>query len=102
MQVARGTEGGDAPGSPGVRSENTGLYLSDEQRREAGCSAGRMQRDLHHGLLEPQDRRGLDPLFQARVMATEDVAGAVYLLCLPEAKWINGAIIPCDGGESIT
>jgi hypothetical protein len=26
-------------------------YLTDEQRRSAGFSAGRMQRDFHHGLL---------------------------------------------------
>jgi len=29
------------------------LYLSVEQRSQAGCSVGRMQTDLHHGLLEP-------------------------------------------------
>src|SRR5688572_5056454 len=27
------------------------VYLREEQRRQAGCSAGRMQRDFHHGLL---------------------------------------------------
>ena len=37
-----------------------------------------------------------------RMTTPEDVANAVYLLCLPEANWINGAIIPVDGGESIT
>src|SRR5712692_2244908 len=26
-------------------------YLREEQRRQAGCSAGRMQADFHHGLL---------------------------------------------------
>ncbi len=26
-------------------------YLSEEQRCQAGCIAGRMQADLHHGLL---------------------------------------------------
>ena len=26
-------------------------YLTEKQRRQAGCSAGRMQRDFHHGLL---------------------------------------------------
>jgi hypothetical protein len=25
-------------------------YLNEEQRREPGCSAGRMQRAFHHGL----------------------------------------------------
>ena len=34
-----------------------------------------------------------------RLTKPEDVANAVYLLCTDEAKWINGAIIPVDGGE---
>ena len=37
-----------------------------------------------------------------RLTRPEDVANAVYLLCLDEAAWINGAIIPVDGGERIT
>ena len=36
MNVPRGTETGDAPGWQGARSENTGQYLNDEQRRQAG------------------------------------------------------------------
>jgi enoyl-[acyl-carrier protein] reductase I len=36
-----------------------------------------------------------------RLTQPEDVGNAVYLMSLPEAKWINGAIIPVDGGESI-
>ena len=60
VKVPRGTETGDAPGWQGARSENTGQYLNDEQRRQAGCSAGRMQRDFHHGLLELDDKRGLE------------------------------------------
>lgn len=31
----------------------------------------------------------------------EDVAAVVFLLCRKEAAWINGAIIPVDGGESM-
>jgi hypothetical protein len=27
------------------------VYLREEQRRQAGCSARRMQADFHHGLL---------------------------------------------------
>lgn len=34
-----------------------------------------------------------------RLTTPEDVANVVYLLCQPEAKWINGSIIPVDGGE---
>ena len=34
-----------------------------------------------------------------RLTKPEDVANVIYLLCQEEAKWINGAIIPVDGGE---
>ena len=36
-----------------------------------------------------------------RLTRTEDVANVVYLMSRPEAAWINGAVIPVDGGESI-
>jgi len=36
-----------------------------------------------------------------RLTKPEDVANAVYLLCLPEANWITGNIIPVDGGEHL-
>lgn len=36
-----------------------------------------------------------------RLTRPEDVANVVYLLCKDEASWINGAIIPVDGGEQI-
>ncbi|MDX2245465.1 MAG: SDR family oxidoreductase [Bacteroidia bacterium] len=36
-----------------------------------------------------------------RLTRPEDVADVVYLLCLDEAAWINGAIIPVDGGEKL-
>ncbi len=36
-----------------------------------------------------------------RLTTPEDVADVVYLLCRDEARWINGAIIPVDGGERI-
>lgn len=36
-----------------------------------------------------------------KITTPEDVANVVYLLCKDEAAWINGAIIPVDGGESI-
>ncbi|MEM6802713.1 MAG: SDR family oxidoreductase [Bacteroidota bacterium] len=34
-----------------------------------------------------------------RLTLPEDVANALYLLCTDEAAWINGAVIPVDGGE---
>ena len=35
-------------------------------------------------------------------LTPEDVADAVYLLCLPEARMINGATLTVDGGFSIS
>lgn len=34
-----------------------------------------------------------------RITRPEDVANVIYLLCTPEAFWINGALIHVDGGE---
>ena len=36
-----------------------------------------------------------------RLTTPEDVADVVYLMAKDEAAWINGAIIPVDGGEHI-
>lgn len=36
------------------------------------------------------------------ILTTEDVAGAVYLLCLPEAAMINGHTLVIDGGYCIS
>jgi NAD(P)-dependent dehydrogenase (short-subunit alcohol dehydrogenase family) len=46
-------------------------------------------------LLELATRR--NPL--GRTTRPEDVANVIYLLCMDEASWINGSIIPVDGGE---
>lgn len=37
-----------------------------------------------------------------RLTTPADVANAVYLLCKDEAAWINGAVIPVNGGEHIS
>lgn len=36
-----------------------------------------------------------------RLTTPQDVANVAYLLCKDEASWINGAVIPVDGGEHI-
>ena len=36
------------------------------------------------------------------ILSAEDVAGAVYLLCLPEAAMINGHTLVVDGGFAIS
>jgi enoyl-[acyl-carrier protein] reductase III len=35
------------------------------------------------------------------VLTAQDVAGAVYLLCLPEAAMVTGHTLVVDGGFSI-
>lgn len=37
-----------------------------------------------------------------RLTKPEDVANVVYLLTRPESQWINGVVLPVDGGESVT
>jgi enoyl-[acyl-carrier protein] reductase I len=37
-----------------------------------------------------------------RLTVEKDVANAVYLLCKKEASWINGCILPVDGGEHLS
>jgi len=37
-----------------------------------------------------------------RLTTPQDVANVVYLLCKDEAAWINGCVIPVDGGEHIS
>lgn len=37
-----------------------------------------------------------------RLTTPEDVADVVYLLCKDEAAWINGTVIPVDGGEHLS
>ena len=36
-----------------------------------------------------------------RLATPEDVANVIFLMCLDEAAWINGALICADGGERI-
>ena len=37
----------------------------------------------------------------ARLTTPDDVANVVYLLCKDEAAWINGTVIPVNGGEHL-
>jgi enoyl-[acyl-carrier protein] reductase I len=36
-----------------------------------------------------------------RLGTVEDIANVVYLMALPEARWINGTVIKADGGEHL-
>lgn len=37
-----------------------------------------------------------------RLTTPQDIANMVYLLCKDEAAWLNGVVIPVDGGEHIS
>lgn len=37
-----------------------------------------------------------------RLTTPEDVADFIFLMAMPEAAWVNGAVLAVDGGESIT
>jgi hypothetical protein len=51
MKGRRRSEGAAMPRRQGATTENTGLYLEEEQRSRRGCIGGRMQPAFHHGLL---------------------------------------------------
>jgi NAD(P)-dependent dehydrogenase (short-subunit alcohol dehydrogenase family) len=36
-----------------------------------------------------------------RLTTPEDVADVIFLLCLDEARWVNGALVRVDGGEHV-
>ena len=61
VKVRRRTETGDAPVWQGADEGEYRQYLTEEQRSQAGCSAGRMQLDFHHGLLGPAWGSGRKP-----------------------------------------
>ncbi|MCJ7465457.1 MAG: SDR family oxidoreductase [Maribacter sp.] len=50
---------------------------------------------------EKLKERALERNPNRRLTKPEDVANAVYLLTLEEAKWITGSVIKVDGGESL-
>lgn len=66
---------------------------------QAGVTDTRSLRMIpgHEQLLEHSIQRSP---FQ-RLTTPEDVANMVYLLCKDEAAWVNGAVIPVDGGAHI-
>jgi len=45
------------------------------------------------------DARAKNPL--GRLTLPSDVADFISLLCTDEARWVNGALLVCDGGERI-
>jgi 3-oxoacyl-[acyl-carrier protein] reductase len=51
------------------------------------------------GILQPQEIEERTPA--GRLGLPEDVAGAVFLLCLPEAGFITGQALAVDGGYSV-
>jgi len=79
------------------------LELGPQGIRVNAVSAGPVDTDA---LKFFPDREQLLATFAARVPArrgltVDDVAGAVYLLCLPEAEMISGQTLIVDGGFSV-
>lgn len=66
---------------------------------QAGVTDTRSLRMIpnHEVLLENAQKRNPSN----RLTTPEDVANAVYLLTLPEARWITGTVLKVDGGESL-
>jgi 3-oxoacyl-[acyl-carrier protein] reductase len=53
--------------------------------------------------LNPEAFRALDRLIPlGRPGTVEEAAGAVYLLCLPEANYISGEVVTCGGGYKMS
>ena len=64
---------------------------------QAGVTDTRSMRLIPGSNLILENARYRNPF--GRTTTTRDIANVVYLLCRKEASWINGAIIPVDGGE---
>ena len=58
-RTPRCTEIGAAPGWQGATREQIGAFVTEEQRRQTGCSANRMQWGFYHGLLDDPAGGGL-------------------------------------------
>jgi NAD(P)-dependent dehydrogenase (short-subunit alcohol dehydrogenase family) len=87
--VALHTWKADAP-DPGVRAELVAGI-------RAALGPGGRVRVLLHSIAFGN----LKPLVAARLTPPRDVANVVYLRCLDEAAWINGALVRVDGGEHV-
>jgi len=59
---------------------------------------------LANGLIEilggPEKLNAINP--RGRLGEPADIAGAMLYLCSPAASYVNGAVIPLDGGEHLT
>ena len=84
-ETPRCTETGEAPGSRGATREHAGLHVTEEQQSEAGCIAGRMQREFRHGLL------GREPAV-AQVRAAAHVEAVAHV----EAAQVQAAELAQD------
>lgn len=79
-----------------VEYSNVGIRANCIQAGVTDTPSLRLIPDSDQLILHAETRSILGRLTQP-----EDVADAVYLLCLPEGNWINGTIIKVDGGESL-
>jgi 2-deoxy-D-gluconate 3-dehydrogenase len=68
--------------------------------RVNAVAPGWVETELTRAILEDEERYAqiLARIPVGRWAQPEDVAGAVAFLCLPESEYLNGAIVPVDGG----
>jgi 3-oxoacyl-[acyl-carrier protein] reductase len=78
-----------------------GWILTRLTETKAGDSASKIEIDgrlLPMGI-NPEVRKQLEAMTPlGRAGTPEEAAGAVYLLCTPEADYITGQVLFCDGG----
>ncbi len=73
----------------GIRSNVIQAGITETPALQAIPGNKRMR--AHAGLRNPL----------GRLTTPQDIANVIFLLCLDEAAWINGALISADGGERI-
>lgn len=75
---------------------NTGLTANCIQAGVTDTSSLRHIPDVEELLARSLERNPTN-----RLTTPQDVANVVYLMCRPEASFINGTIVKVDGGESL-
>ena len=95
-RVEGGARGAGARARAGARAARHPRQHGERRRRRHRCARATFP-NREELLANFAQRTPAGP-----VLTPEDVAGAVYLLCLPEAAMINGHTLVVDGGFAIS